>query len=972
LKNKLIILFGLFVFSLSFFGCRFNNTSDVESIAIKTEPTKTTYLVSEKFDPTGLVITATFGDNSTEDITYSEDSGITFKNSKFTTSGEKEITVVYCEKETTLKITVKPTLKSIEVKTEPTKLVYAVEDSFDPSGLVITATYSNSTTEDITYATDSGITLSTPDMTAEGDKTITVTYLEKETSFNITVKPVVKSITVKTNPTKATYTIDEKFDPAGLVITATYSNSTTEDITYSATSGITLSTPDMTAEGDKTITVTYLEKTASFTIAVQKKVEKIYKIDTATAVTKNNWFVEAIDVYAFGNKTVNISISAKMKVTNTGATANVTWATNADGSYPTLASSSFAKGTSDWVTVTGTKENVKLSQYPKIYISPYGLTAANLTIYVTEITVTITEASTSKTYTAFTSKDGLSEITATDVPAAYTPPVVLTSISVKTKPTKSLYEISDTALNLTGLVITETYDDGTTTDVTYSSTAGITTSSVDFSTTGTKTVTVTYKEKTATFTINIVDGTNWLSSSVPSLKDKYADQFDYIGIAAEYGNFGLQQNGSNKYTATYTHSGWGTPTELYYEEIQNGIAKHANSITLGNELKPQFLLQWWSGDGSDQTMVDFTASNGKTIQVPDSLNGEKLIYATLNVCKKMNVQMRGHVLTWHSQTPDGFFAVGYKPTYSDSTKNTITNLVDADTMTARHEWYIKTVLGCVAAWEEANSYQAIWAWDVVNEAMADDAGKTYTGTSQNWLRGSTDGTKDKAPDNGGGSRWYQVYGNEEFIVNAFRFANAYAPTNVKLCYNDYNEYWDAAGHYKTSAIEHIVQVVKAGSAQTVNGNSVSPRIDVIAMQSHVGVSWPGVSGYEAALTRFLALADVHVSELDFSAETQAAAKTCYNDYFTMLQKYGKKSTGTHKVTNVTIWGINNEYSWINPASSGGKKTYPLLFNIVDNVSTTTKEVTYDTGVETLPRYDVGDTYVTNDAFWAVIDAHKTE
>jgi len=473
------------------------------------------------------------------------------------------------------------------------------------------------------------------------------------------------------------------------------------------------------------------------------------------------------------------------------------------------------------------------------------------------------------------------------------------------------------------------------------------------------------KDETEDDTSITRDNKNWLSSDVPSLYDTYKDQFDYIGIAAEYGNFEIKQTGSNKYTATYTRENWGNPSELYYEEIQNGIKKHANSITLGNELKPQFLLQWWSGDGSSQTMVNFTGSNGKTIQVPDSLKGEKLIYATLNVCKAMNVKMRGHVLTWHSQTPDGFFAEGYKPEYNG---DLITNLVDAETMTARHEWYIKTVLECVANWEEANNYQAIWAWDVVNESMADDAGKTYSGSSQNWLRGSTEGTKNKAPSNGG-SRWYQVYGNEEFIVNAFRFANAYAPSSVKLCYNDYNEYWDAEGHYKTSAIEHIVSIVKAGESQTVNGKSVSPRIDVIAMQSHVGTSWPGVTGYEAALKRFLALADVHVSEIDFSAETQAAAATAYKQYFTMLQKYGKKSSGTHKVTNVTIWGINDENSWINPASAGGKKTYPLLFNIQDNVTTTKKSVTYDTGAVDLPVYDVGDTYKTNDSFWAVIEAH---
>lgn len=429
---------------------------------------------------------------------------------------------------------------------------------------------------------------------------------------------------------------------------------------------------------------------------------------------------------------------------------------------------------------------------------------------------------------------------------------------------------------------------------------------------------------------------NWLADSVPSIKQTYSDTFDYIGLAVEYGNFGLKCTG-DKYTGTYTHDkSWGTPSEFYYSEVQQGVSKHANTITLGNELKPQFLLQWWDGDGSSQSKKTFNASNGKTIDVPDKLNGEALIYATLNAAKKSGVKMRGHVLTWHSQTPEGFFREGYSKDGA---------LVSKEVMTARHEWYIKTVLECVAEWEKANGFAGketgnhlIWAWDVVNEAMADDAGTTYTGTNQNWLRGSTSETQGKDPANGG-SRWYEIYGNEEFIINAFRFANAYAPADVKLCYNEYNEYMGT----KTDAILHVVDCIKNGISQKVNGKTVSPRIDVIAMQSHVGTTWPGVSGYENALKRFLEVCDVHVSELDFSAETPQAAEKAYADYLKMLKTYGKTYSGSHKITCVTIWGINNENSWINP--SDGKTTYPLLFN------------------------KVGETYETNNSFWAVINSH---
>lgn len=427
---------------------------------------------------------------------------------------------------------------------------------------------------------------------------------------------------------------------------------------------------------------------------------------------------------------------------------------------------------------------------------------------------------------------------------------------------------------------------------------------------------------------------NWLADSVPSIKQTYSDTFDYIGLAVEYGNFGLKYTGNNKYTGTYTHDkSWGTPSELYYSEVQQGISKHANTITLGNELKPQFLLQWWDGDGFSQPTTTFTASNGQTIQVPDKLNGEALIYATLNAAKNAGVKMRGHVLTWHSQTPEGFFREKYSKDGA---------LVSKEVMTARHEWYIKTVLDCVAQWEIHNGYAGkgtgnhlIWAWDVVNEAMADDASDPST---DSWLRGSTAGTKDKDPANGG-SRWYEIYKNEEFIINAFRFANAYAPADVKLCYNDYNEYMAN----KTSAIEHIARLIKKGAEQSIAGKPVSPRLDAIAMQSHVGTSWPSLSEYESALKKFLAIADVHVSELDFNAKTQQAAEKAYADYFKMLKRYGKNYSNPYKITCVTIWGINNESSWINP--SNGKTTYPLLFN------------------------KVGETYDTNNSFWAVINSH---
>ncbi len=347
---------------------------------------------------------------------------------------------------------------------------------------------------------------------------------------------------------------------------------------------------------------------------------------------------------------------------------------------------------------------------------------------------------------------------------------------------------------------------------------------------------------------------------------------------------------------------------------------------MGNEFKPDgFFGYMWSGSG--KTMVDFKASNGLTIKVPDTLNFDT-IDKCLSQCKKHGLQMRGHVLVWHSQTPDNFFAENY---IAKTSGEKITNLVSKEEMSARQEWYIKTVLEHVSQWENDNNggKHIIWAWDVVNEAVADDA------SGSTWARGSTAGTKDKQPGNSG-SRWYQVYESEEFIVDAFRYANAYAPSDVKLCYNDYNEYMGN----KTEGICKLIDAVLNGEEKTVNGKSVKPRIDAMGMQSHISVTWPGVQGYENAIKTYLKKGiDIHVTEFDINEGGESNSADCYGEYFKMIKKYGKTCSeyGGNHIECVTLWGINNSTSWIYKSTK-----YPLIFN----------------------------NFKTTKAFWKVIEAAK--
>ena len=76
--------------------------------------------------------------------------------------------------------------------------------------------------------------------------------------------------------------------------------------------------------------------------------------------------------------------------------------------------------------------------------------------------------------------------------------------------------------------------------------------------------------------------------------------------------------------------------------------KHFNSVTMTNLMKPSYLLdQRQSIDNSSSGIED----PGLTFNTIDK---------TLQWCQDNDVQMRGHTLVWHNQTPDWFFKEGYK------------------------------------------------------------------------------------------------------------------------------------------------------------------------------------------------------------------------------------------------------------------------------------------------------------------------
>ena len=138
-------------------------------------------------------------------------------------------------------------LSSIAVKTNPTKTSYNINDEFAAAGLVITATYDDTSTEDIAYTGNEGKFSFTGfnSASATAAQTITVTYGGQTATFNVEILDItLQSVTVSGTPTTTSYTAGNTFDPEGLTVTGHYSDNSDVDIT----TGITWSYPDNDAE----------------------------------------------------------------------------------------------------------------------------------------------------------------------------------------------------------------------------------------------------------------------------------------------------------------------------------------------------------------------------------------------------------------------------------------------------------------------------------------------------------------------------------------------------------------------------------------------------------------------------------------------------------------------------------------------------------------------------------------------------
>ena len=299
------------------------------------------------------------------------------------------------------------------------------------------------------------------------------------------------------------------------------------------------------------------------------------------------------------------------------------------------------------------------------------------------------------------------------------------------------------------------------------------------------------------------------------------------------------------------------------------VERHFNSITPENILK-------WEVVHPEPDRYDFEAADR---------------YVALG--ERLGMQIIGHTLVWHFQTPDWVFRDGSgRP-------------LGREALLERMRDHIFTVMG---------RYKGrIHGWDVVNEAI----------TSDGQLRKS---------------KWLEGIG-EDYMLKAFEYTRQADP-GAQLYYNDYDG-------EKPTQCEGVVQLIRGLQSR-------GARVDGVGIQGHWFLDYPSIEEIEASFLTLSRLGvQLMVTELDvgvlpflpvdtpmmelssFDLETQKKQNPYPNGLPDSVQEaLAKRYAGLfslfHKhrdqLGRVTFWAVHDGQSWRSYLPIRGRADYPMLFD----------------------------------------------
>lgn len=261
--------------------------------------------------------------------------------------------------------------------------------------------------------------------------------------------------------------------------------------------------------------------------------------------------------------------------------------------------------------------------------------------------------------------------------------------------------------------------------------------------------------------------------------------------------------------------------------------------------------------------------------------------------EKNDMFIVGHTLVWFHQTPDWVF--------EDQSGNTL----NREALLGRMKEHIFTVMG---------RYKGrIHAWDVVNEALAED------------------GSFRKC-------KWLEIIG-EDYLEKAFEYARE-ADGSAELYYNEYD-------YVKKPKCEGVIKLVRKLQANGL-------RVDGVGIQGHWFLDYPSLEEIEDYVLALSELSvKIMITEMDvgvlpfypvdskavdlssFDPETQkkhnpypdglpdSVQKDLANRYAGLFSFFLKHRD---KFDRITFWAVHDKQSWRSYLPIRGRIDYPMLFD----------------------------------------------
>ncbi len=430
----------------------------ITQIEISTQPQKLKYVQGkDSLSLEGGVLTVTYDNGTSENIDMTSQDVVPgeFSNA---TIGPVTVTITYKGHTTQLHVEVvaepvaPKTVTGISVSKKPDKLEYIKdkENELQLAGGTLKVEYSDGTNTTI-QMTDTGVHASGFKNDTVGKVTITITYQEQTTTFQIDIinEPVVEKtvtgISISKKPTKLKYIKgkDTELNLEGGELTVTYSDQSTKKISMTA-GGVSTSGFSTQTLGEITITVTYENQTAEFKVEIieeQVAPKTVTGISIAQPPTKLTY------------------IKGKENLELAGGSIKVTYSDGSNQNIPM---------NSEGVSISGFSNDVAGT-----------------------VNVTVTYQSKTTQFQVQIIDEQVIEKT-------------VTKISVKNLPTKLTYIKDKEELNLAGGTIEVTYSDGTSQELQMAS-SGIAVNGFNNETVGTVVIVLTYQEKSAQFEVKIVE-----------------------------------------------------------------------------------------------------------------------------------------------------------------------------------------------------------------------------------------------------------------------------------------------------------------------------------------------------------------------------------------------------------------------------------------------------------------------------------